>query len=153
MEVELGLGTRLPLRQAARGLAAANDPGAAVRGVAERSLAVEGFLGSFFPHTRVPNVVGRVVEPRALALGAVLVQRWWRCFVSYVAHGWRRASQRVGQCRGAPCSADKLGDAVKPVLVEVVDWAVVQELVRHEERGPCVHGNVTSMRRRTGGSQ
>ena len=34
----------------------------------------------------------------------------------------------------APCGADKLGDAVEPVLVEVVDRAVAQELVRPWER-------------------
>ena len=72
--------------------------------------------------------------------------------MSCIARGWRRARQRVGRRRGAPCGADKLGDAVKPVLVEVVDWAVAQELVRHEERGLCVCGNSTSVRRRTSGS-
>ena len=69
-----------------------------------------------------------------------MVQRWRRCFMSYVARGWRRARQRVGRRRGAPCGADKLGDAVKLVLVEVNDRLVAQELVRHEERSPCIHG-------------
>ena len=63
--------------------------------------------------------------------GAVLGQRWWRRSVSYVARSWRRARQREGRCRGAPCGVDELGDAVEPVLVEVVDRAVTQELVRH----------------------
>ena len=85
--------------------------------------------------------------------GAVLGQRWWRCFTSCVARGWRRARQRVGQRRGAPCDADKLGDAVKPVLVEVVDWAVARELVHHEERDPSIGGDATGVRRRTSGSQ
>ena len=73
--------------------------------------------------------------------------------MSCTAHGWRRARQRVGRCRGAPCGADELGDAVEPVLVEVVDWAVAQELVRHEERGPRVHGSATCMGRGTGRGQ
>ena len=58
--------------------------------------------------------------------------------MSHVARGWRRARQREGRRRGAPCGADELGDAVEPVLVEVIDRAVAQELVRHEERD--VHG-------------
>ena len=40
-----------------------------MRGVVERSLTVEGLLDSFFLHARVPDAVGRAVEPRALALG------------------------------------------------------------------------------------
>ena len=60
---------RTPLRQAARGLAAANDPGAAVRGVAEHSLAVEELLDNFFLHARAPDAVGRAVEARALVPG------------------------------------------------------------------------------------
>ena len=71
--------------------------------------------------------------------------------MSCVARGWRRVRQRVGRRRGAPCGADKLGDAVKPVLIEVVDWAVAQKLIRHEERGPCVRGNATSVTRRASG--
>ena len=59
----------------------------------------------------------------------------------------------MGRCRGATCGADKLGDAVKPVLVEVVDRSVAQDLVRHGERCPCVHGRVTCMGRRTGRGQ
>ena len=65
--------------------------------------------------------------------------------MGYAARGWRRARQREGLRRGAPYSADKLGDAVEPVLVEVVDRAVAQELVRHEERGPCIHGSATNV--------
>ena len=40
--------------------------------------------------------------------------------------------QREGRRRGAPCGADELGDAGEPVLVEVVDGTVVQELMRQE---------------------
>ena len=78
VEVELGLGARALLRQAARGPAAADNPGAAVRGVAERSLAVEGLLDSFFLHARAPDAVDRAAEPHALApgrrLGAEVVE-------------------------------------------------------------------------------
>ena len=69
MEVELGLGAHVPLRQAARGLSAANDPGTVEPGAAEHSLAVEGLLDSFFLHARAPDAAGRVVEARALAPG------------------------------------------------------------------------------------
>ena len=55
-----------------------NSPSAAVRGAAERSLAVEGLLDNFFLHARVPDAVGRTAEPRALApgrrLGAEVVE-------------------------------------------------------------------------------
>ena len=78
MEVELGLDAHAPLQQAARGPAAADDPGAVVRGVAERSLAVEGLLDSFFLHAWALDAVGHAVEPRALApgrrLGAEVVE-------------------------------------------------------------------------------
>ena len=66
-----------------------------------------------------------------------------------VAHGWLRVRQREGRRREAPCGMDELGDAIEPFLVEVVDGAVVQELVRYEERGPCLHGRAMHMRRRT----
>ena len=55
--------------------------------------------------------------------------------MSSVARGWFRGRQRVGRRRRAPCGADELGGAVEPLLVEVVDGAVAQELVRCEERG------------------
>ena len=73
--------------------------------------------------------------------------------MSHIAHGWRRARQRVERCWGAPCGADELGDAIEPLLVEVVDWAVAQDVVRREERGPRLHGSTACMRRRTGRGQ
>ena len=48
---------------------------------------------------------------------------------------------------GEPPAADELGDAIEPVLVEVVNRAVAQELVRHEERGLRVRGRATSVGR------
>ena len=57
--------------------------------------------------------------------------------MSLVAHGWLRGRQRVGWRRRAPRGADELGDALEPLLVEVADGAVAQELVHCEERGPC----------------
>ena len=66
--------------------------------------------------------------------------------MSLVARGWRRVRQREGRCRGAPCGADELGDAVEPLLVEVVDWAVAQELVCGDECGPRLHGSTVCMR-------
>ena len=85
--------------------------------------------------------------------GAVLGQRWWRRSMSYVARSSWSVRRREGRRRGAPCGADELGDAVEPVIVEVVDRAVAQELVLHEERGPCVHGSATSVGRGTGRGQ
>ena len=127
MEVELGLdGVRaLPL-QAARGLAAAAGPGAVVRW---RSVFLRrrNFLtASLFTRGRRTRWVASWSRA-PWRKGAVLMQRWWRCSVSDVARGWRRARQREGRRRGAPCGADELGDAVEPVLVEVVDRAVAQE--------------------------
>ena len=63
-----------------------------------------------------------------------------------VAHGWLRVRQREGRRRGAPCDADELGNAIEPLLVEVVDWAVAQEFVRREERGPRLHGSAARVR-------
>ena len=73
--------------------------------------------------------------------------------MSYVACSWRRVRRREGRRWGAPCGADELGDAVEPVLVEVVDRAVARELVCHEERSPCFHGSATSMGRGIGRGQ
>ena len=68
---------------------------------------------------------------------------------SFVACAGRGAVQRNGWRRRAPCGVDELGDAVEPLLVEVVDGAVAQELVRLDERGPCLHGSAVRVRRRT----
>ena len=73
--------------------------------------------------------------------------------MSPVARGWLRGRQRVGRRRIAPCGADELGDAVEPLLVEVVDGAVTQELIRREEHGPCLHGSAVRVGQRTGRGQ
>ena len=73
--------------------------------------------------------------------------------MSPVARGWLRGRQRVGRRRRAPCGADELGDVVEPLLIEVVDGSVTQELVRRDERGPCLHGSAVRVRRRTGRGQ
>ena len=70
--------------------------------------------------------------------------------MSTVARGWLRGRQRVGRRRRAPYGADELGDAVEPLLIEVVDGAVTQELVLRDERSPCLHGSAVRVRRRTG---
>ena len=69
--------------------------------------------------------------------------------MSPVARGWLRGRQRVGRRRRAPCGADELGDAVEPLIIEVVDGALTQELVRRDERDPCLHGSTVHVRRRT----
>ena len=73
--------------------------------------------------------------------------------MSPVARDWLRGRQRVGRCWRAPCGTDELGDVVEPLLIEVVDGAVTQELVRREECGPCLHWSAVRVRRRTGRGQ
>ena len=65
--------------------------------------------------------------------------------MGYAARGWRRARQREGRRRGAPCGADKVGDTVELVLIEVADGAVAQELARHAQSGLRVHGITTNV--------
>ena len=55
----------------------------------------------------------------------------------------------MGRRRRAPYGMDELGDTVEPLLIGVVDGAVTQELVRRDERGPCLHGRAVRMGRRT----
>ena len=69
--------------------------------------------------------------------------------MSHVACGWRRVRQREGRRRGAPCGTDELGDAVEPLLVDVVDGAVAQELVCRDERSSSLHGCAERAGRRT----
>ena len=69
--------------------------------------------------------------------------------MSPVAHGWLRGRQRVGRRRRAPYGMDEPGDAVEPLLIDVVDGAVTQELVRHDECGPCLHRSAVHVRQRT----
>ena len=69
--------------------------------------------------------------------------------MSPVACGWLRGRQRVGWRQRAPCGTDELGDAVKPLLIEVVDGAVTQELVHRDERGPLLHWSAVRVGRRT----
>ena len=93
------------------------------------------------------------VSPRGHApwnLGAFLRRRRLGHPRIFVARAGRGTVQRDGRCRGAPCGTDELGDAVDPVLVEVVNRAVAQELICHEEQGMCVHGIATCVGRRTG---
>ena len=129
-------------------------PPRAVRGLDEATreapvqlLAAEESLGSFLLLARAPDVVGHAGGPRALApelrLGAEVVEVLRELRRPWLAKG----EAERGTSQGSPCGADKIGDAVKPFLVEVVDWAVAQELVHHEERDSCVRGNATSVRR------
>ena len=67
--------------------------------------------------------------------------------MGYIAHSWGRARQRGGWCGRSPSGADELGGAVQPVLVEVVDRAVAQELACHEQQGLRVRGRATSVGR------
>ena len=55
--------------------------------------------------------------------------------------------QREGWCGGAPSGADELGDAGEPLVVEVVDGTVVQELSCQEQRGVRVRRSATGVQR------
>ena len=68
---------------------------------------------------------------------------------SFIARAGRGAVQQDGRCGGAPCGADKLGDAVEPLFVDVVDWVVAQELVCRDERSSSLHGCAERAGRRT----
>ena len=75
------------------------------------------------------------VPPRGHApwsQGAFLRGRRLRHPRSFVAHARRGAVQREGWRRGAPSGAGELSDAGEPLVVEVIDGAVVQELPRQE---------------------
>ena len=109
-------------------------------------------------------------------LAALLLLRWWRtervpsrghalwgqgAFLrerrlgrprSFLARTGRGVVQREGQSRGAPSGADELGDAGEPLVVEVVDGTVVQELPRQEQRRVRVLRSATGMGRGAGRS-
>ena len=85
--------------------------------------------------------------------GTILGSRRWRHTTSPVARGVLRGRQRVGRRQRAPRGTDKLGDAVEPLLIDVIDGAVTQELVRHEERGLRIHGSATCVGRGIGRGQ
>ena len=79
-----------------------------------------------------------------------LGRRWWRHLLILASCTEWRARQREGRQGGAPCSVDELGDAGEPVLVEVVDEAVVQEISCQEQRGVRVRGGAMGVGRRSG---
>ena len=72
--------------------------------------------------------------------GVFLERRWLERLRSFVARAGRGVAQRNGRCGRAPCGADKLGDAVEPLFVVVVDGTVAQELVCREERSSSLQG-------------
>ena len=80
--------------------------------------------------------------------GAFLRGRRLRRPRSFIARAWRGAVQREGWRRGAPSDADEFGDSVVPLFVDVVDWAVAQELVFRDERSSSLHGRAARAGRR-----
>ena len=68
---------------------------------------------------------------------------------SFVARAGRGAAQRNGRHGRAPCGADKLGDAVEPFFVDIVDEMVAQELVCRDERSSSLQGCAERAGRRT----
>ena len=81
--------------------------------------------------------------------GTFLRRRWPGRRRGFTARAGRGAVQRNGRRRRAPCGADKLGDAVEPFFVDVVDGAVAQELVRRDECSSSLHGRAERMGQRT----
>ena len=59
---------------------------------------------------------------------------------SFIARAGRGSVQRNGRHMRAPCCVDKLGDAVEPFFIDVVDGTVAQELVCRYECSPSLHG-------------
>ena len=68
---------------------------------------------------------------------------------SFVARAGRGAVQRNGRRGRAPYGADKLGDAVEPLVVDVVDGTVAQELVCRDEHSSSLQGCAECAGRRT----
>ena len=96
------------------------------------------------------------VPPRGHApwgQGAFLRGRRLRRPRSFIARAGRGAVQREGRRGGAPSGADELGDSVEPLFVDVVDWAVAQELVCRDERSSSLHGRAGRAGRRTSGGE
>jgi len=106
-----------------------------VLGVQERFLVAEGILGSFLLRAQAPCVVGHAAGPRVLVRGRHLDAE-----AVEVLHGLRER-----RCGRAPSGADELSNAVQPVVVEVADRAVTQELACHEQRGQRVRGRATTV--------
>ena len=87
-------------------------------------------------------LMGRVT-PRGDApwsQGAFLRGRRLRRPRSFIAREWRGAVQQERWRGGAPSGADEFGDSVEPFFVDVIDWAVAQELVCRDERSSSLHG-------------
>ena len=81
--------------------------------------------------------------------GAFLRRRLSGCHRSFVARAGRGAVQQNRRRRRAPCGMDKLGDAVEPFFVDVVDGTVAQELVCRDEHSSSLHGCAERAGRRT----
>ena len=68
---------------------------------------------------------------------------------SYIARAGRGAAQQSERRKRAPCGSDELGDAVEPLLIDVVDGAVAQEFVCRDERSSSLQGCAERAGRRT----
>ena len=55
------------------------------------------------------------------------------------------------RCRGHTGGVDELGDAIEPVVIEVVGRTVTQKLTRHEHCSLLIFWPVMSVRRRNRG--
>ena len=106
-----------------------------MRGAHRKLLEDEGPLGNSSLVARALDGAGPVQGPRALGIGRLLEGKAAEVPPELRCPHRAGAMQREGWCKGAPCGADELGDASKPLVVEVLDVTVVQELSRQEQRG------------------
>ena len=94
----------------------------------------------------------RTSRSLALDLLAGTVEwRWSRDFVAFVPRRGRRGTGGVRWCRCFSSSVDEIGDAVEPLVVEVICWAVAQELPRHQQRRLLVYRTAADQRGRRRG--
>ena len=116
------------------------------QGAREHLLGGEGFLGSSFLVARALDTAGLVQGPRALGPGHLLREE-----VAEAPLELHRPCRTGGEAaretaQESPYGTNELGDVSEPLLVEVVDGAVAQELACHAQRGLRIRGSATGMR-------
>ncbi len=96
------------------------------QGARERLLEAKGSLDSFFLAARALDAVGLVQGPRALGTGRLLEEEAAEVPPELCCPRRAEGDAARGTARESPCGVDKLGDASEPLLIEVIDGAVVQ---------------------------
>ena len=123
------------------------DLGAPALGARKHLLGDEGSLGSSFLAAQALEAEGLALGLRALEPGRLLGEEVAEA-PPELHHPQKMEGEAArGTVQEIPCSADELGDASDPLLVEVVDGAVVQELTRQEQHNVRVRGGATGVGR------